>query len=498
MSVLQATKLRTPQLSPKPMVSQTDAVPEECAQLSEATCSWDSLSKITLTLTSLREYDRRVHKETDLPNLYSLTSNAGDPTGQARQRLKRFARRGGPDLSHLIGGLEKLADRVPRLDDTATSAAERFVQMVNLEKKLIRNGLYPPGYKFPNDSHQPKPLNFLDIRTSLASRRLSVGTSQFDEEELQDFRAELEQAGTEATIMHKVIPIVTGNEGKKHRTELDNRFNNLEPLGKDMSVPQPDLYYGADPFTIDQRVQDELDQHIIPCTTGFRPAAPNFFLELKGSDGSAREAQLQALHDAAHGALAMHKLQNYGQVKPTYDNKAYSLATTFHPTGGMLSVFAVHPTPPTIPQGPTSYHMTLVNIYAMSGNEWNFREGLTAYRNARDLAKTYRDEFIKQANKAAALIPGPEPNATTSKRDAQQLDKPSDGVSKDDQNHEEPRPAKRPRASPVPRKTRSEVDRTGGAATTTTVYTSTSSGPAGGLTRFKSSEFSGGNGLAYL
>ncbi|KIW25425.1 uncharacterized protein PV07_08598 [Cladophialophora immunda] len=72
----------------------------------------------------------------------------------------------------------------------------------------------------------------------------------------------------------------------------------------------------------------------------------------------------------------------------------------------------------------------------MRGNVRNFREGLTAYRNTRDLTKTYRDCFINQANQVAAvLLPGSEPPATTSKR-GQPHDE-SNAFEEDEQAHDE-------------------------------------------------------------
>lgn len=63
---------------------------------------WDTLSKIRLSRSSLREFERRnIGKKIQSP--YTPTTKIEYPTGRSRLRLKRFARRGGPDLSHLRG-----------------------------------------------------------------------------------------------------------------------------------------------------------------------------------------------------------------------------------------------------------------------------------------------------------------------------------------------------------------------------------------------------------
>jgi hypothetical protein len=63
---------------------------------------WNTLSKVWLTRGALKEFDRR-HIQEAGQGCYPPIARSKSPTGQARQRLKRFARRGGPDLSHLRG-----------------------------------------------------------------------------------------------------------------------------------------------------------------------------------------------------------------------------------------------------------------------------------------------------------------------------------------------------------------------------------------------------------
>lgn len=63
---------------------------------------WNTLSKVRLSRAALREFDRRNKQETGQPCSNPIT-NVEYPQGGSRQRLKRSARRGGPDLSHLRG-----------------------------------------------------------------------------------------------------------------------------------------------------------------------------------------------------------------------------------------------------------------------------------------------------------------------------------------------------------------------------------------------------------
>ena len=60
-----------------------------------------------------------------------------------------------------------------------------------------------------------------------------------------------------------------------------------------------------------------------------------------------------------------------------------------------------HPSQPTSCEGRPECHMTQLRSFAMTDTAETFRQGATAYRNARDWAKEQRDEMIKRANDRA-------------------------------------------------------------------------------------------------
>ncbi|POS69060.1 hypothetical protein DHEL01_v212546 [Diaporthe helianthi] len=92
----------------------------------------------------------------------------------------------------------------------------------------------------------------------------------------------------------------------------------------------------------------------------------------------------------------MHQLQNYRQEEPVYDGKSYTFSSTLH--DGTLKLYTHHLTAPTIRGEQPEYHMSQLAAYALTNNRETFIQGATAYRNLRDLAKEYRDTFIKNAN----------------------------------------------------------------------------------------------------
>lgn len=99
--------------------------------------------------------------------------------------------------------------------------------------------------------------------------------------------------------------MITDVKERQFETAGDMPFNNLQRFDSELSVPQPDKYYGARPDQIDERVRNDLDQGIIPSTSKQHPAGPNSFLEGKGASGRPDVAQRQAMYDGAVGARAM-------------------------------------------------------------------------------------------------------------------------------------------------------------------------------------------------
>ncbi|KAF2467281.1 uncharacterized protein BDR25DRAFT_317035 [Lindgomyces ingoldianus] len=61
-------------------------------------------------------------------------------------------------------------------------------------------------------------------------------------------------------------------------------------------------------------------------------------------------------------------------------------------------MYTSHVAPPRTPGGRPGYHMTQLRSSAMTDAPDTCRDGLRAYRNARDWCKDKRDEVISQAN----------------------------------------------------------------------------------------------------
>ncbi|KAI3321229.1 hypothetical protein HD806DRAFT_524175 [Xylariaceae sp. AK1471] len=312
---------------------------------------WDNLSNIPLTKNATTQYLGR-------PNLTEL------------DRIRRFARLGGPDLSNLRG--------VGYTCGIVLSSGMSIAQS-NLGRRKC-------GEAFATSTKSIGPL--------------CMSLSCLLDEEFWQFKQADAYASKEPQVMFTVIPFIEGKvrDGKCVSGQIP--FENRDSLTDGSLVPgSPDRYYGARPEQLDQQVQTQLGGHIVPSTQHDLPIAPNFFLNTKGPDGSTAVAQRQACYDGALGARGINSLQIYGDPESDPDNKAYTLTSTYQ--NGHLRIYVSYLLPAR-PGMSREYVMTQISSWSLINNVSTFRQGIAAYRNARDWAKKVRDEAITKANETAA------------------------------------------------------------------------------------------------
>jgi len=416
------------------------------------TAYWDSLSKQWLTRRALNELDRRNRQRASpvRPTVaygLDLVAEPGQLENLSTQ-LKRFARHGGPDLRDLVGvslaleisrsllisSLQYPEPSIPNStahvmlsdqpssrtqsksrntlgDSTAKTTTSKTKKTSpydpNFEQNLIDNSIYPDDYDFPDGRDPPRPNNENEILDRLGQPRLSLSPSRFPEKAFRSFKQHNSRALNEDAIMADVFPVIYGTAPIPSSKNLV--FGNLEQLTYGNFVDaKPDFYDGARPAQIDLRIREELGSYITPATQGQAPALPNFFTEVKGPDGSGAVAKRQACHDGALGERGVRELMAFGvdDCETVYNNNnnnnnnnnAHTITSTYHSATGTLQMYTIHHTQPIDPENPPEYHMTQLGGWALTGSHEQFLQGASVFRNARDWAKTQRDELITAAN----------------------------------------------------------------------------------------------------
>lgn len=267
----------------------------------------------------------------------------------------------------------------------------------DFEQHLIDHDIHP-------NNRTQKPHNWDEIQQKMAQPRPSLSPSKFSDGAFETFQQASEEALTEAMVMRKSFPIISGDADIPSAGELP--FGNLKPLTDGTLVDaKPDFYDGARPAQIDRRIRAELGSYITPSTQHQAPALPNFFTEVKGPDGSGAVAKRQACYDGAVGARGIDQLRAFGADKPEalYDDNAYTITSTYH--NGHLQIYTIHPSKPTDPGNPPQYNMTQLRSFALTDTPDVFRKGASALRNARDWAEQQRNELIAAANGRVIGLP---------------------------------------------------------------------------------------------
>lgn len=265
------------------------------------------------------------------------------------------------------------------------------------QQHLIDHDIFPDEYEYPDGTAPPAPENRDEILKTLLQKRDSLSPSTFTEEHFKKFKRANAHASKELDVTSSVIPIIEGDIGDLKCAAGEIPFTNLEHLTDGTLVPgNPDRYYGARPEQLKRDIREALEGQIMPSTQHDLPIAPNFFLQVKGPDGTPGVAIRQACYDGALGARGIHSLRAYAEPPVLFDNNAYTLTSTYQ--GGHFTMFASYPILPAESGGSSGYVMTQLKAFALTGDEESFRNGAAAYRNGRDWAKKQRDTIIREAN----------------------------------------------------------------------------------------------------
>ena len=275
----------------------------------------------------------------------------------------------------------------------------------DFEQHLIDHGIYPHGYDQGDDDDDDDdgsvyPDNWEEINERLAQPRPSLSPSRFPREAFRKFEKTNMQALTENTVMSKAFPIIAGTTDIPSQENL--LFGNLKDFTNgSIAKAKPDFYDGSRSAELDKHIREKLGPYIVPSTNTAAPCLPNFFTEAKGPNGSSAVCKRQALYDGALGARGIHELRSYIDQETLFDNKAYTITSTYQGGTGDFTIYSTHPALSNGSQKSIEYRMTQLNGWKLTGNPDSFRQGAIALRNAREWAKENREELIAAANGTA-------------------------------------------------------------------------------------------------
>lgn len=246
------------------------------------------------------------------------------------------------------------------------------------------------------------PSNFNEIVDILKGTLVPVSTINY-----KSFQVKKVKAYGETKTVVSLLPLLLG-EDDHFASDHDRAFTNIIPLVGGIVTCKPDLYDGLCPSKVDPWLRKDLDSLIVPSRQSMAPIAPNFFLEMKGQDGSFAVAGRQAWHDGIVGARAMQAIRCY-DLETTLDHKAYSLSASFYDT--TIKIYSTHP----ILRDGKVFYNTVQVFSCLMDNDVTFHQGVSALRNARVWAEDKRISLISEAN--ARLLSSPSKGVTTSMSD---------------------------------------------------------------------------------
>lgn len=285
----------------------------------------------------------------------------------------------------------------------------------NFEQHIIDHGIFPSGCELPDGRLPPEPKNYDDILEKLKEPRRSLSPSRCSRDTFKAFVLKNSRAPNEDAVMCDVFPFIRGDASIPSAQNL--LFGNLEPLTQGPLVDaKPDFYDGTHPMHIDRRLREQFGSLIIPSTQSQAPALANYFLEVKGHDGSGAIAKRQACY---HGAIGERGFLALGASAPedfigSLENNAHTITSTYTSSSGTLQMYAIHRHSPSDSTGSPEYFMTPLRSISMIDSPERFREGAAAFRNGRDWAKKQRGDLVLKVNNHNPVTSGAASTADTS------------------------------------------------------------------------------------
>jgi hypothetical protein len=267
----------------------------------------------------------------------------------------------------------------------------------NFEQLLIDEGILPHNFRLlPGRPDVSRAADYQAIRARIRAPR---DNETFDAAAIDRLTYDITRSSDEEGFADTVMPVLEVRLPPARRGEraADRTFDKLAELipGVDLKYAQPDVCYGARPDAINPLIRQRLSSLIVPSVNTVTPVAPNFFVALKGPDGTSGCAMRQAWYYGCLGARAIVALESYQISVPVYNEKMKAVSIAF--THGTLDIYGTYVVNMKTGKADVTYQTTLLRSISMK-EEDGCEDGIRAFRNAIDVAREIRDEAIRKAH----------------------------------------------------------------------------------------------------
>lgn len=380
-----------------------------------STSLYDHISPIRLQPHALKEFNRRndgIPKPAS-PSPGSGFSNIPQHCQQATTELQRFARAGGPNLNDLRGytlpttislkesedlemGPKREADNQGETESDSKRTKTSRAYDANFETLLGTRNVKLP------DWNTPRPANF-DELVAIMKRPASKPVSrEILNSEYEKIFKSIGQATSEDMVKTNVFTKIRGNDDEKYPNTMNKLCTGWARLFPDikLSRAKPDYLEGLSSDSESRLLRQQLKAYVAPLENG--PCLPNFFLEMKGPDGTIECAMRQALYDGALGARGMLYARRAATTDNEFDEVAYTFSGLY--ASDNLRLYAHWLTQPLGVNTGHHYHMYTLGQFFLTTSAEDFQTAVMAFQNLRDYAAQLRTSIGKKAESKYSIM----------------------------------------------------------------------------------------------
>ncbi|PYH85131.1 hypothetical protein BO82DRAFT_425726 [Aspergillus uvarum CBS 121591] len=349
---------------------------------------WDDLPYIYLSHRAIVEFRKRekaIAEEAEQEKEKQTRANRKRLRLPHKLRsLKDFARDGGPDLSG-IGSFD-------------WSESAQACNSTSLYDGNCRNFLKLHGIAARSHTHH-RPRNDSSLQARLRETRPSV--QRLDRTDQKVWLKACRNFGKRRAKLNDALDILLGEASETVLTYESEPITGLDPLVEGMFLAQPSYFDCGDFYALDAggRVANDLKEYILPATDAYG-VVPNFFVQLQLDDNADEPAaELRAMHYGALGARAVQKLRFHARADEAWmDENAYSIVVVVFE--GSVTIYGVYMMRSEDESREADYQLTDLYYSRFDRGVGHFRKAVAAVRNARDVAKEWREYFMEMATRA--------------------------------------------------------------------------------------------------